>query len=105
MQTIQELADNFYTRYENHGDGFGHSSNTYNKRKCEQIREQIEYHVTEALKAASENGKINIIPVDEEQWEHVPEIITSDDIIDNEGIMLEIDKSSILSAYPLENIK
>lgn len=88
MQTIQELADNFYTRYENHGDGFGHSSNTYNKRLCEQIREQIEYHVTEALKAASENVKHERLA----PWE------------EDEGLIGDIDKSSILSAYPLENI-
>jgi hypothetical protein len=50
MQTIQELADNFYTRHEEHSDGFGHSSNVYNTRLCEQVRELIEYHLEQFSK-------------------------------------------------------
>lgn len=90
MQTIQELADNFYTRYENHGDGFGHSSNTYNKRLCEQIREQIEYHVAEALKAASENAETEI---------------EFGNPYDKESAYSVVNKASILNSYPVENIK
>ena len=86
MQTIQELADNFYTRHEEHGDGFGHSSNVYNKRLCEQVRQIIEFHVTEALKAALDNVQINEY---DEHHQHSP----------------NVDKQSILTAYPLENIK
>jgi len=62
-------------------------------------------HVEAALKAASEKAITNVFPTDEEQWEHVPEIITSEDLEDNEGIYLEVDKNSILNSYPLENIK
>ena len=69
------------------------------------IKELVEYHVTEALKAANKNGKINVIPIDQEQWEVVPEVITSRDLVQHEGIMLEIDKQSILTAYPLNLIE
>lgn len=90
MQTIQELADNFYTRHEEHGDGFGHSSNVYNKRLCEQVRQIIEFHVTEALKAASEKAELS--------WEN--------EIIKNAyQDTTWVDEESILKAYPLENIK
>jgi hypothetical protein len=80
MQTIQELADRFF-------DKSDHSSNVYNKRLCEQVREQIEHYVAEALKSASENAEIKY-------WNHV-----------NDNEYDTVDKESILNAYPLDNIK
>ncbi len=57
----------------------------HSKEATEQaIRELIEYHVTKALEAASENADTIRIRY------------TND---------YEIDKDSILTAYPLENIK
>ena len=55
--------------------------------------------------AISKGVKINVIPIDQEQWEVVPEVITSRDLVQDEGIMLEIDKQSILTAYPLNLIE
>jgi hypothetical protein len=69
------------------------------------LREFAKLHVKAALEAANEKAKINVIPIDEEQWDIVPEIITAENIEDNEGIMLEIDENSILKAYPVSNIK
>jgi hypothetical protein len=77
MQTIQELANRFYPEQD-------HSSVTYNKRLCEQVREIVEFYVTEALEAASENADTI----------HVRN--TND---------YKIDIDSILNSYPLENIK
>jgi len=92
MQTIQELADNFYARYEEHGDGFGHSSNVYNTRLCEQVRELIEYHVTEALKAASEKVKTK-----QDWWQ--------DNAYPDGFFYTVVDRDSVLTAYPLDLIK
>lgn len=81
------------------------SGTLHREEEFEMMIEFAKLHVEAALKKASENAQINVIPTDEEQWENIPEVITSDDIIDNEGIMLEIDEKSILNAYPLDNIK
>ena len=54
------------------------------------------YHVEQALKAASENVRDNI----EIDW-----IDPYDYSAGHNGIKGEIDKDSILNAYPLENIK
>lgn len=62
-------------------------------------------HLESQLKAIIKNAKINVVPTDEEQWEHIPEIIVAEDIMNNEGIMLELDEDSIKNAYPLTNIK
>ena len=62
-------------------------------------------HVEAALKAANQKAIINVFPTDEEQWEHVPDIITSEDLEDNEGIYLKVDENSILNSYPLDKIK
>jgi hypothetical protein len=83
MQTIQELANRFYPEQD-------HSSVTYNKRLCEQVRELVEFHVTEALKAASENAETDFLlgnPYDPASGYEV------------------VNKDSILNAYPLSNIK
>lgn len=74
----------------------------------ESVNTMIEFaklHVEAALKEASEKAIVNVFPTDEEQWEHVPEIITSEDLEDNEGIYLIVDKDSILNSYPLDKIK
>jgi hypothetical protein len=78
MQTIQELANRFYPEQD-------HSSITYNKRLCEQVRELIEYHVNEALKEALES---------------IPCLGSSTDIASYEEVEHEV-----LNSYPLTNIK
>lgn len=62
-------------------------------------------HLEAQAKAIYEKAKINVVPIDEEGWEIIPEVITSEDLEDNEGIMLEVDEDSIFNAYPLTNIK
>jgi hypothetical protein len=105
MQTIQQLADNFYTRYEDHSDGFGHSSTVYNKRLCEQVRKLVEYHVTEALKAASEQANM----IGETQHNNGAPDVTSDFVyvVDSNGpdYGYVVNKESILESYPLSKIK
>ena len=62
--------------------------------KYDAIEAMIEFaklHVTEALKEASENFKMKI-------KDDVHELHMNDD-------WMEVDKNSILNAYPLENIK
>jgi hypothetical protein len=89
MQTIQELADCFFTKYSEEAikNNVGALSSTmYHERLCEQVRQIIEFHVTEALKAALDNVQINEY---DEHHQHSP----------------NVDKQSILTAYPLENIK
>jgi hypothetical protein len=80
-QTIQELADRFYTRYGNNDDEYNHSSNVYNKRLCEQVRNLIEYHVSEALKIANVKAKAKV------------------------KFGGYLDNNTILNAYPKDNIK
>jgi hypothetical protein len=90
MQTIQELANRFYPEQD-------HSSITYNKRLCEQVRELVEFYVTEALKTASENVELTT----DETY--------AGSLGNAEGKLYDIttvvDKESILSAYSLSNIK
>jgi len=103
MQTIQELANRFYPEQD-------HSSVTYNKRLYEQIRETVKFYVTEALKAASEQ---QIIEAFYEEWNDDGELILDGDNYETtykapviaEGKVFIVDKQSILSAYPLSNIK
>ena len=76
MITAEELLDNIEI-----WDGvFVHSKNAK-----QAMIEFAKLHVTEALKEASENV--------EHLWD------------DNENELFDIDKDSILNAYPLENIK
>jgi len=71
----------------------------------EKMIEFAKFHVEAALKAVAEKAKVNVVPTDEEPWEIIPEVITFEDLEYNEGIMLEVDKDSILNAYSLTNIK
>lgn len=89
-QTIQELADRFYTRYSVNDKDYNLSSNVYNERLCKQIRELVEYHVKEALVAASQNAETEI------------ELANP---YDSETAYSVVNKMSILNSYPLENIK
>jgi|LakMenEpi03Aug12_release.lakeMendotaPanAssembly.Ray.scaffolds.fasta_scaffold00478_123 hypothetical protein len=61
-------------------------------------------HVQAALICASEKGGLNVQPLDEEEWEVVPQEITRKDIKDLEDFWICIDKESILNCYPLENV-
>ena len=99
MQTIQELADCFFTKYseeaiKNDVGAGALSSTMYHERLCEQVRQIIEFHVTEALKAASKS-----------------DIVVGDMSIGGSKNgksyrhRSEYDKTSILNSYPLENIK
>ena len=84
MQTIQELANRFYPEQD-------HSSITYNKRLCEQVRELVEFYVTEALNSVYEKGLSDITT-----WDGNP-------YGDEGSEYLDFDK--LIEAYPLENIK
>jgi hypothetical protein len=76
------------------------------KANCkEAMIEFAKLHLEAQAKAIYEKAKINVVPTDEEDWENVPEVITSEDLEYNEGVMLEIDQDSILNAYPLNNVK
>ena len=93
MQTIQELADCFFTKYSEEAiknDSRALSSTMYHKRLCEQVRQMIEFHVEAALKTASENAETDYElgnPYDPNSRYEI------------------VNKESILNAYPLENIK
>jgi hypothetical protein len=92
MQTIQQLADCFFTKYSEEAikndTGAGALSSTmYHDRLCEQVRQLVEYHVTAALKAANENASI----------------IEEDSPFGGTNCL--ISEESILNAYSLTNIK
>lgn len=89
-QTIQELADRFYTRHSINDKDCDLSSNVYNERLCKQIRELVEYHVKQALVAASQNAETEI------------EFANP---YDSETAYPVVNKMSILNSYPLKNIK
>lgn len=89
-QTIQELADRFYTRHSINDKDYDLSSNVYNERLCQQIRHLVEYHVNQALVAASENAETEI---------------EFGNPYDKESAYSVVNKMSILNSYPLENIK
>ena len=66
-------------------------------------------HVKLALQSASEKAKMSVFPYAQEEWEIVPDEITGDDINEEgsgctDGFSIEINKSSILNAYPIELI-
>lgn len=62
-------------------------------------------HVEAALKKASEEASNKVQPSDMEEWEHVPNIITSGDLKNHEDFWIEINKESIIKAYDLSLIK
>lgn len=79
MITAEELIDDIFI------SGSGAGGDSYNKGDIERIMiEFAKLHVEAALKEASENAEMNLIKY-------------TDDY--------EIDRYSILNAYPLENIK
>ena len=87
MQTIEELADCFFTKYSEEAiknDSRALSSTMYHKRLCEQVRQMVEFHVTEALRIADKKAEYEF---PEATWWDID------------------DKDFILNAYPLENIK
>lgn len=93
MQTIEQLADCFFTKYSEgatKNDGGALSSTTYHTRLCEQVRQMVEFYVNDALKVASENAEMDYElgnPYDPNSRYEI------------------INKDSILNAYPLTNIK
>jgi hypothetical protein len=99
MTTIQELANRFYPEQD-------HSSVTYNKRLYEQVREIVEYHVTEALKAANEKVILNSV----EYAKYRGIIIKTENLgqevsTENPQVYIQADSNSILTAYPLNLIE
>lgn len=63
-------------------------------------------HVKAALSMASEKVKLDVFPYDQEQWENVDlPIIVKDLTEDMEDGEININKDSILNAYPENLIK
>ena len=70
----------------------------------QQRREYAKLQVKAALKAAANNVKMSVEPYDMEAWEIVPAIIKAEDLEEHEdGFEVQVDKDSILNAYP-ENL-
>lgn len=80
------IAEEFLKQYQNNTTHYADQEySEYNLIIA--LKKFAEYHVTEALKAASEKAEIT--------WDALPTI----------GDFQIIDKESILNAYPLNNIK
>jgi hypothetical protein len=60
---------------------------------------KAKFHVEAALKAASENAYVEYIDLD------TNEIFDYTDVITDDNVGADVNKKSILNAYPLENIK
>jgi len=76
------------------------------KHVYEFMRRFAKMHVTEALKAAAEKCKMEVVPYDIEPWEIIPEVIKQEDLADHEeGFEISINKATILEAYPDTNIQ
>lgn len=87
----------------------------------ESMIEFAQYHVKEALKAASEKAELEFTPYDQESW--TDKSIEREDILsfygeeendldfqyeevrNRAGFSIEANKESILKAYPKDNIK
>lgn len=63
------------------------------------MREFAKMHVQEALKQASEKAFVEYIDLNTDEIFDYTDVITDDDVEAN------VNKDSILNAYPLENIK
>jgi len=63
------------------------------------MRDYAKLHVEAALKAASENAYVEYIDLD------TNEIFDYTDVITDDNVGADVNKKSILNAYPLENIK
>ena len=71
---------------------------------ADMLIEFAEMHVKAALLAASENAKLRIIPQSEPTYfEKELKACDSDNIFNS--LLVEVEKSFILNAYPSENIK
>jgi hypothetical protein len=63
------------------------------------MRDYAKLHVEEALKAASENAYVEYIDL------NTNEIFDYTDVITDDNVGADVNKKSILNAYPIENIK
>jgi hypothetical protein len=63
------------------------------------MRDFAKLHVEAALKAASENAYVEYIDLD------TNEIFDYTDVITDDNVGADVNKKSILNAYPIENIK
>ena len=110
IPTAEELIKKWHKSMEGPNGKGVNATNIMQREKllADAIREQNRLHVEAALKAASEKAKLAVIPYDQEQWEHVPNPLKASDLRDEDEMEdgeIEVDKESILSAYPLTNIK
>jgi len=63
------------------------------------MKDYAKFHVEAALKSASENAYVEYIDLD------TNEIFDYTDVITDNNVGADVNKKSILNAYPIENIK
>lgn len=71
-------------------EAYFNQDNAPQNLNAEMLKAFAKLHVTAALRAAADNAKIDTDPFDEDE---------------GSWIFMEINKDSILNAYPLDNIK
>ena len=63
------------------------------------MKDYAKFHVEAALKSASENAYVEYIDL------NTNEIFDYTDVITDDNVRADVNKKSILNAYPIENIK
>lgn len=99
MSSILTAEEFLISKSQQYAKGIGNSFKNNETLECERLIEFAKFHVKEALKQVSEKAEFdNYNNSDTERR-------SKGKIISHNGWTYQIDKESILNAYPLENIK
>jgi len=102
VMTAEELYNNFYNDQEKNNTLDG-AIWEYKEDIINMMNEFAKLHVQAALKAANNNALLRVI--NNEEYRETEENKNLLDIYENGSDTISISQNSILTAYPLENIK